>query len=39
MKKSVVYMLIAVLMASTLPLQASADATQDIPTNAADRIG
>ena len=35
MKKSVVYMLIAVLMASTLPLQASADATQDIPTNAA----
>ncbi|DAC17144.1 MAG TPA: fasciclin domain-containing protein, partial [Candidatus Poseidoniaceae archaeon] len=28
-------MLIAVLMASTLPLQASADATQDIPTNAA----
>ena len=35
MKKSAVFVLIAILMASTLPLQASADATQDIPANAA----
>ena len=35
MKKSAAYVLIALLMASTLPLPASADATQDIPANAA----
>ncbi|MGB1844961.1 MAG: fasciclin domain-containing protein [Candidatus Poseidoniaceae archaeon] len=34
MKKSAAYILIVLLMASTLPLQASADATQDIPANA-----
>ena len=35
MKKSAVYLLIVLLMASTLPLPASADSTQDIPSNAA----
>ena len=35
MKKSAVYVLIVLLMASTLPLPASADSTQDIPANAA----
>ena len=35
MKKSAAYVLIALLMASTLPLNASADASQDIPSNAA----
>ena len=35
MKKSVVCVLIVLLMASTLPLPASADSTQDIPANAA----
>ena len=35
MKKSAVYLLIVLLMASTLPLPASADSTQDIPANAA----
>ena len=34
MKKSAVYVLIVLLMASTLPLNASADASQDIPSNA-----
>ena len=35
MKKSAAYVLIVLLMASTLPLPASADSTQDIPANAA----
>ena len=34
MKKSAAYVLIVLLMASTLPLNASADASQDIPSNA-----
>ena len=35
MKKSAAYVLIVLLMASTLPLPASADSSQDIPANAA----
>jgi uncharacterized surface protein with fasciclin (FAS1) repeats len=35
MKKSAAYVLIVLLMASTLPPQATADASQDIPSNAA----
>jgi len=34
MKKSAAYVLIVLLMASTLPPQATADASQDIPSNA-----
>ena len=35
MKKSLVYLTLALLIASTLPLSATADANDDIPTNAA----
>ena len=35
MKKSIVYLTLTLLIASTLPLSASADANDDIPTNAA----
>ena len=35
MKKSLVYLTLALLIASTLPLSVSADANDDIPTNAA----
>ena len=35
MKKSLVYLTLALLIASTLPLSATADANEDIPTNAA----
>ena len=35
MKNSLVYLTLALLIASTLPLSVSADANDDIPTNAA----
>ena len=35
MKKIAVYLMLTLLVASSLPLNVSADATQDIPTNAA----
>ena len=39
MKKSLVYLTLTLLIASTLPLSVSADANDDIPTNAAAPVG